>query len=197
MQQTLWNIFVILIRGLSPFASPGVCPHLHLRSVPICTIHNLCIIFSHMENLVIYTDGGCSGNPGPGGWGTVIIDGENLTKLSGGKKQTTNNRMELSAAINALEAVVKNTEWRSRHVEVYSDSQYVKNGITSWIKNWKKNGWKTAAKKPVLNQDLWIALDTLYNQLDIEWKWVKGHAGVEYNEICDQLCKMEMEKFQN
>lgn len=150
-----------------------------------------------MENLVIYTDGGCSGNPGPGGWGTVIIDGENLTKLSGGKKQTTNNRMELSAAINALEAVVKNTEWRSRHVEVYSDSQYVKNGITSWIKNWKKNGWKTAAKKPVLNQDLWIALDTLYNQLDIEWKWVKGHAGVEFNEICDQLCKMEMEKFQN
>lgn len=150
-----------------------------------------------MENLVIYTDGGCSGNPGPGGWGTVIIDGENLTKLSGGKKQTTNNRMELSAAINALEAVVKNTEWRSRHVEVYSDSQYVKNGITSWIKNWKKNGWKTAAKKPVLNQDLWIALDNLYNQLDIEWKWVKGHAGVEYNEICDQLCKMEMEKFQN
>lgn len=150
-----------------------------------------------MSNLVIYTDGGCSGNPGPGGWGTVIIDGENLTKLSGGKKQTTNNRMELSAAINALEAVVKNTEWRSRHVEVYSDSQYVKNGITSWIKNWKKNGWKTAAKKPVLNQDLWIALDTLYNQLDIEWKWVKGHAGVEYNEICDQLCKMEMEKFQN
>lgn len=148
-----------------------------------------------MENLIIYTDGGCLGNPGPGGWGTVIIDGENLTKLSGGEKQTTNNRMELSAAINALDAVVKNTDWRSRHVEVFSDSQYVKNGITSWIKNWKKNGWKTAAKKPVLNQDLWIALDTLYNQLDIEWKWVKGHAGVEYNEICDQLCKMEMEKF--
>lgn len=149
-----------------------------------------------MNNLVIYTDGGCSGNPGPGGWGTVIIDGTNITKLSGGEKQTTNNRMELSAAINALDAVVKNTGWRNRHVEVYSDSQYVKNGITSWIKNWKKNGWKTAAKKPVLNQDLWIALDTLYNQLDIEWKWVKGHAGVEYNEICDQLCKMEMDKFQ-
>ncbi|MDO4505791.1 MAG: ribonuclease HI [Spirochaetales bacterium] len=149
-----------------------------------------------MENLVIYTDGGCSGNPGPGGWGTVIIDGSNTTKLSGGEKQTTNNRMELSAAINALDAVVKNTAWRSRHVEVYSDSQYVKNGITSWIKNWKKNGWKTAAKKPVLNQDLWIALDNLYNQLDIEWKWVKGHAGVEYNEICDQLCKMEMDKYQ-
>nr|WP_318710480.1 ribonuclease HI [uncultured Treponema sp.] len=149
-----------------------------------------------MNNLVIYTDGGCSGNPGPGGWGTVIIDGTNITKLSGGEKQTTNNRMELSAAINALDAVVKNTGWGNRHVEVYSDSQYVKNGITSWIKNWKKNGWKTAAKKPVLNQDLWIALDNLYNQLDIEWKWVKGHAGVEYNEICDQLCKMEMDKFQ-
>lgn len=149
-----------------------------------------------MNNLVIYTDGGCSGNPGPGGWGTVIIDGTNITKLSGGEKQTTNNRMELSAAINALDAVIKNTGWRNRHVEVYSDSQYVKNGITSWIKNWKKNGWKTAAKKPVLNQDLWIALDNLYNQLDIEWKWVKGHAGVEYNEICDQLCKMEMDKFQ-
>ena len=149
-----------------------------------------------MENLIIYTDGGCSGNPGPGGWGTVIIDGTNITKLSGGEKQTTNNRMELSAAINALDAVIKNTGWRNRHVEVYSDSQYVKNGITSWIKNWKKNGWKTAAKKPVLNQDLWIALDNLYNQLDIEWKWVKGHAGVEYNEICDQLCKMEMDKFQ-
>lgn len=155
-----------------------------------------CTILFPMENLVIYTDGGCSGNPGPGGWGTVIIDGSNTTKLSGGEKQTTNNRMELSAAINALDAVVKNTAWRSRHVEVYSDSQYVKNGITSWIKNWKKNGWKTAAKKPVLNQDLWIALDNLYNQLDIEWKWVKGHAGVEYNEICDQLCKMEMDKYQ-
>ncbi len=157
--------------------------------------HSLFYYYNSMENLIIYTDGGCLGNPGPGGWGTVIIDGTNLTKLSGGERHTTNNRMELSAAINALDAVVKNTDWRSRHVEVYSDSQYVKNGITSWIKNWKKNGWKTAAKKPVLNQDLWIALDSLYSQLDIEWKWVKGHAGVEYNEICDQLCKMEMEKF--
>ncbi|MBQ2601133.1 MAG: ribonuclease HI [Treponema sp.] len=147
------------------------------------------------ELLTIYTDGGCSGNPGPGGWGCVIIDGGNVTKLSGGEKATTNNRMELSAAIAALDAAVKNNDWRTRKIEVYSDSQYVKNGITSWIKNWKKNGWKTAAKKPVLNQDLWIALDELYGQLNIEWKWVKGHAGVEYNEICDQLCKMEMGKF--
>ncbi|MBQ2529598.1 MAG: ribonuclease HI, partial [Treponema sp.] len=122
-------------------------------------------------------------------------DGGNVTKLSGGENATTNNRMELSAAIAALDAAVKNNDWRTRKIEVYSDSQYVKNGITSWIKNWKKNGWKTAAKKPVLNQDLWIALDELYGQLNIEWKWVKGHAGVEYNEICDQLCKMEMGKF--
>ena len=151
---------------------------------------------SAMENtLTIYTDGGCSGNPGPGGWGCVIIDGGNLTKISGGEERSTNNRMELTAAIAALDAAYKNSEWRERKIEVYSDSQYVKNGITSWIKKWKSNGWRTAAKKPVLNQDLWRELDELYGRLNIDWKWVKGHAGVEYNEICDQLCKMEMEKF--
>ena len=145
-----------------------------------------------MDEIVIYTDGGCHGNPGPGGWGCVVIDGENVRKLSGGEKQTTNNRMELSAAIEALQAVAL----EGRKIVVYSDSQYVKNGITSWIKNWKKNGWRTAAKKPVLNQDLWVQLDTLYNSLDVEWKWVKGHAGVEYNEVCDQLCQMEIAKFE-
>ena len=148
-----------------------------------------------MDELVIYTDGGCSGNPGPGGWGCVILDGENDTRLSGGEEHTTNNRMELQAAISALDAVVKNENWRNRKVSVYSDSQYVKNGITSWIKNWKKNGWRTAAKKPVLNKELWEQLDTLYNQLNIEWKWVKGHAGITYNEVCDQLCQSEMQKF--
>lgn len=148
-----------------------------------------------MEELVVYTDGGCSGNPGPGGWGCVIIDGTNEVQLSGGEAQTTNNRMELSSAIAALDAIVKRTDWRQRKICVYSDSQYVKNGITSWIINWKKNGWKTAAKKPVLNQDLWVTLDSLYNQLNIEWKWVKGHAGFKYNEMCDQLCKQEMAKF--
>ncbi|MBB5219381.1 MULTISPECIES: ribonuclease HI [Treponema] len=147
------------------------------------------------EEIVIYTDGGCLGNPGPGGWGCVILDGENENRLSGGEAQTTNNRMELSAAINALDAVVKNPQWVSKKICVYSDSQYVKNGITSWINNWKKNGWRTAAKKPVLNKELWLALDELYNQLNIEWKWVKGHAGFKYNEICDQLCKSEMSKF--
>lgn len=118
------------------------------------------------EEIVIYTDGGCLGNPGPGGWGCVILDGENENRLSGGEAQTTNNRMELSAAINALDAVVKNPQWVSKKICVYSDSQYVKNGITSWINNWKKNGWRTAAKKPVLNKELWLALDELYNQLD-------------------------------
>ena len=107
---------------------------------------------------------------------------------------TTNNRMELMAAISALNSIAKNELWKNQHIAVYSDSQYVKNGITSWIQNWKKNGWKTSAKKPVLNKDLWIQLDSVYNLLDIEWKWVKGHAGVKYNEICDELCNMEMDK---
>ena len=147
------------------------------------------------EEIIVYTDGGCSGNPGPGGWGCVILDGTEEIQLSGGEKNTTNNRMELTAAISALDAVLKNPLWHGKKVQVYSDSQYVKNGITSWILNWKKNGWKTAAKKPVLNKELWVALDSLYGQLDVEWKWVKGHAGVKYNEMCDSLCKMEMEKF--
>ena len=154
-----------------------------------------------MKNIIIYTDGGCHGNPGPGGWGCVIIkeDEEQNTlvkKLSGGEANTTNNRMELTAAIKALEAVYSDSQAKESLVSVYSDSQYVKNGITSWIKNWKKNGWKTAAKKSVLNQDLWVELDRLYNSLNIEWKWVKGHAGVEYNEVCDQLCQSEIAKFE-
>ena len=108
---------------------------------------------------------------------------------------TPNNQMELTAAIKALETICLNDKWNKRHVEVFSDSQYVKNGITSWIKKWKVNGWMTANRKPVLNRELWIALDNAYNKLDVEWNWVKGHAGVKYNEICDQLCKMEMGKF--
>lgn len=146
-------------------------------------------------DIIIYTDGGCSGNPGPGGWGCVIIDGNEEACFSGGEKYTTNNRMELTAAIHALDAVMQNSSWKNRPVSVYSDSQYVKNGITSWISGWKKNGWKTSAKKDVLNRDLWIRLDALYSQLDVEWKWVKGHAGIKYNEICDTLCKKEMALF--
>ena len=135
-----------------------------------------------MENdIVIYTDGGCSGNPGPGGWGAVILaDGKDL-RISGGEHNTTNNRMELMAAISALSTVANTPDFNNRPVSVYADSQYVKNGITSWITNWKKNGWRTAAKKPVLNQDLWQKLDALNSSLNVSWNWVKGHAGIEYN----------------
>ncbi|MBP5156573.1 MAG: ribonuclease HI [Treponema sp.] len=146
--------------------------------------------------LVAYTDGGCHGNPGPGGWGAVIIDGNDVRELSGGEKVTTNNRMELTAAISVLTAISGNGQWAGKTVRVFIDSQYVKNGITSWIANWKRNGWRTAAKKPVLNRDLWERLDALVSTLSVQWVWVKGHAGVKYNEICDQLCQKEIAKFE-
>lgn len=147
------------------------------------------------SSITIYTDGGCLGNPGPGGWGCVILTNGAEVKLSGGEKSSTNNRMELTAAIEALKYVAENPELKSKMVNVYSDSQYVKNGITSWINNWKKNGWKTSAKKDVLNKELWLLLDKYYSQLNIQWKWVKGHAGIKYNEMCDQLCQKEMHKY--
>lgn len=148
-----------------------------------------------MDEIVIYTDGGCSGNPGPGGWGIVVIAKGQARKLSGGEKLTTNNRMELTAAISAL-SIVKNTpDFAGLPVTVNIDSQYVKNGITSWIKGWKAKGWKTADKKPVKNQDLWVCLDELNSSLNVRWNWVKGHAGVEYNEVCDQLCQSEIAKY--
>ena len=147
-----------------------------------------------MNEVTIYTDGGCSGNPGPGGWGVVVIFNGEARQLSGGEKNTTNNRMELTAAINAL-SIVKNTkEFSGIPVTLNIDSQYVKNGITVWIKNWKQKGWKTADKKPVKNQDLWIQLDELNSALNVSRNWVKGHAGIEYNEICDQLCQKEIAK---
>lgn len=143
-----------------------------------------------MENITIYTDGGCHGNPGPGGWGAVVISPLGKKELSGGEDNTTNNRMELTAAIRALEYAKEN--FSGQAISVFIDSQYVKNGITSWIKNWKAKGWLTAARKPVLNQDLWRELDSLNAALNVEWTWVKGHAGVEYNEICDSLCQKEI-----
>ena len=150
-----------------------------------------------MDEIVVYTDGGCSGNPGPGGWGIVVIADGIAKQLSGGEALTTNNKMELSAAIAAL-SIIKNTpSFAGRKVIVNIDSQYVKNGITIWIKGWKAKGWKTADKKPVKNQELWEQLDSLNSSLNVEWRWVKGHSGVEYNEICDKLCKSEMEKFKN
>lgn len=146
--------------------------------------------------LVVYTDGGCHGNPGPGGWGAVIIDGNDVRELSGGEKMTTNNRMELTAAISVLQTVSNEGKWAGKTVRVFIDSQYVKNGITSWIAGWKRNGWRTAAKKPVLNRDLWERLDSLASALTVQWVWVKGHAGVKYNEVCDQLCQKEIAKFE-
>ena len=148
-----------------------------------------------MEEIVIYTDGGCSGNPGPGGWGIVVIADGVAKQLSGGEKLTTNNRMELTAAIAALTVIHNTPGFAQRPVTVNIDSQYVKNGITTWIKGWKSKGWKTADKKPVKHQDLWVKLDELNAGLKVNWNWVKGHAGVEYNEICDSLCKMEMDKY--
>lgn len=148
-----------------------------------------------MDEIIIYTDGGCSGNPGPGGWGIVVIADGIAKQLSGGEKLTTNNRMELTAAITALQVIRNTSGFAKRPVKLHIDSQYVKNGITTWIKGWKAKGWKTADKKPVKNQDLWVQLDALNEGLNIDWIWVKGHAGIEYNEICDQLCKAEMDKF--
>ena len=148
-----------------------------------------------MDKITIYTDGGCSGQPGPGGWGVVVIADGIAKQLSGGDAHTTNNRMELTAAISAL-SIVKNTpSFARRKISVHIDSQYVKNGITVWIKGWKAKGWKTADKKPVKNQDLWQLLDELNCSLDVSWNWVKGHSGVEYNEICDQLCQKEIKKY--
>jgi ribonuclease HI len=144
-----------------------------------------------MQEITIYTDGSCLGNPGPGGWAAVILaDGEER-RYSGGERATTNNRMELEAAIQALTKVAENPAWQGAPVRVFADSQYVKNGITSWIAKWKANGWRTAAKEPVKNRDLWMRLDALSSHLPLTWLWVKGHAGDIFNEICDCLAQNE------
>jgi ribonuclease HI len=148
-----------------------------------------------MRTLVAYTDGACSGNPGPGGWGALLQakDGDEVIKertLNGGEKLTTNNRMELLAAINALDALE-----RPSAITIVTDSTYVKNGVTSWIHGWKKNGWKTSAKKPVKNDDLWRRLDEAQSRHDVTWEWVKGHAGHEENERADELARAGMAPF--
>ena len=134
--------------------------------------------------LKIWTDGSCLGNPGPGGWAFVATDGKNVAERCGGDKDTTNNRMELMAVIRALTAA-----HRHKSVEIHTDSQYVKNGMTTWMQNWKKKNWRTADKKPVKNQDLWQKLDELAANIEIHWVWVKGHAGEEFNERCDELAR--------
>ena len=132
----------------------------------------------------VFTDGACSGNPGPGGWGAILRYGETERELSGGDPATTNNRMEMMAAIAALEALK-----RSSQVKLHTDSQYVKNGITQWIHNWKRSGWKTADKKPVKNVDLWQRLEAALAPHKVDWVWVKGHAGHAENERADELAR--------
>ncbi|MBN7768974.1 ribonuclease HI [Marinobacter daepoensis] len=132
--------------------------------------------------VVMYTDGACKGNPGPGGWGVVLRYGDASKTMHGGEPQTTNNRMELMAAIRGLRALTRRCE-----VELYTDSQYVRKGITEWLPGWKRNGWKTAAKKPVKNADLWQELDTETGRHTVNWHWVKGHSGHPDNELADEL----------
>ena len=148
-----------------------------------------------MPDYYAFTDGACSGNPGPGGWGVLLQarEGDTVLKerdLSGGESDTTNNRMELLAAINALESL-----GRATAITVVTDSAYVKNGVTSWIHGWKKNGWKTADRKPVKNADLWQRLDEAQKRHTVTWKWVKGHAGHPENERADELARAGMAPF--
>lgn len=140
--------------------------------------------------VIVYSDGACSGNPGPGGWGALLIHGEKRKELSGGEPMTTNNRMELRAATEALDALK-----RSCTVELHTDSQYVRNGIMQWIHRWKANGWRTASKEPVKNEDLWRRLDEATRRHAVTWHWVKGHAGHEENERADELARAGMQPF--
>ena len=142
----------------------------------------------------IYTDGGCHSSTGTGGWAAIIkIEGYRTISLSGGEKGTTNNRMELTAAIKALEFMLAK-EVPTEHIEFTSDSKYVVNGITQWVPGWKNKGWITSSDEPVVNRDLWEQLDELNTRLDVNWNWVKGHAGDENNELCDHLTQVEIAK---
>ncbi|WP_370978649.1 ribonuclease HI [Agaribacterium sp. ZY112] len=142
-----------------------------------------------MKKIDIYTDGACKGNPGPGGWGAVLEYNGQQKTLCGGEKDTTNNRMELMAAIEALNALTESCE-----VKLTTDSNYVKDGINSWIANWKRNGWRTSAKKEVKNKDLWVALDEATQRHTIKWHWVKGHSGHPGNELADDLANRGIEE---
>ena len=150
-----------------------------------------------MPDLYAYTDGACSGNPGPGGWGVLLQakEGDTIVKereLSGGEAETTNNQMELMAAISALETLA-----RTSHITIVTDSAYVKNGVTTWIHGWKRNGWKTSNKKPVKNVDLWQRLDAAQAEHTVVWQWVKGHAGHPENERADELARAGMAPFKS
>ena len=142
-----------------------------------------------MKHVELFTDGACKGNPGPGGWGALLRYGDVEKPLFGGEVQTTNNRMELMAAIKGLEALKE-----SCSVDLTTDSQYVRQGITQWMNNWKRNGWKTSAKKPVKNADLWRQLDEQVGRHDVKWHWVKGHSGHRENELADELANRGIEQ---
>jgi ribonuclease HI len=146
-----------------------------------------------MGTITIYADGGCSGNPGPGGWAALIAAGELETAVSGNEPNTTNNRMELTAVIRALREILRRFAGQSE-LAIYTDSQYVKKGITEWIAQWMKNGWKNSAKDPVKNQDLWTELHGLAQKFRISWHWIKGHADNERNNRCDALVQQEIKK---
>jgi ribonuclease HI len=146
---------------------------------------------SRTPHVVIYTDGACSGNPGPGGWGAIMMSGPHRKEISGGEANTTNNRMELFAAIAALEALK-----RPSQVDLHTDSSYLRNGITQWIHGWKRNGWRTADRKPVKNAELWQRLEEATHRHQITWHWIKGHAGQPENERADELARKGMAPFQ-
>ena len=142
--------------------------------------------------VVAYTDGACSGNPGPGGWGVILISGRHRKELKGGEAATTNNRMELMGAISALEALKGPS-----HVDLHTDSEYVQKGISTWIHGWKRNGWRTSAKKPVANAELWQRLDAAQQRHEVVWHWLRGHAGHAENERADELAREGMAPFKH
>jgi ribonuclease HI len=144
---------------------------------------------TNLKQVTIHTDGACQGNPGPGGWAAVLRFGEHMKEISGGESATTNNRMELQAAISALEAMKQRC-----HIDLFTDSEYLRNGITGWVYGWKSRGWRTASKQPVKNEDLWRKLDALASRHEIKWHWLKGHAGHADNERCDVLAVAEIAK---
>lgn len=162
---------------------------LNSKKLASTSISKTCWRTEWMKKVVIHSDGGCHGNPGPGGWAAILEYGQHKRELSGGVPATTNNRMELQAAIEALGALKEPCE-----VEFYTDSEYMKNGVSGWLSNWKHNGWRTKSKKPVKNEDLWRALDANASKHQVTWHWLKGHAGHVGNERCDHLANAEIAK---
>ena len=150
-----------------------------------------------MALIKVFTDGGCSGNPGPGAWSFIILKSSFRLQNSGSSEATTNNRMELTAVISALIEITTRRELQQSFIELYTDSRYVQKGISEWIDKWERNGWLTVSKKPVKNQDLWKKLKSLSDTMKINWHWIEGHSGHEFNEQCDRLVQEEIKKIKN